>query len=191
MRSGVRRCALLVLLALVAGIHSAHAARIINGEVDRNNGIFNIEYIAEVDVSPEVLANAILNYEEYINLSPLVEEIKFSQAATDFPQVDIKLRICIVYLCRSVNKLTDVIVRSPREFEFRGIDGAGDFDQSREVLRVIEIDGNPNRAIFEYSANLNPKFFVPPFIGSWLVARQVRRELRVTLSRLEDLHPSQ
>ena len=190
MRSGIRRCSLSVLLVLVAGIHLAHAARIINGEVDRNNGIFNIEYIAEVDVSPEILANAILDYEEYINLSPLVEEIKFTQAATDFPQIDIKLRICVVYLCRSVNKLTNVIVRSPRDFEFRGIDGAGDFEQSREILKVVEIDGNPNRAIFEYSANIDPKFFVPPFIGSWLIARQVRRELRVTLGRLEELHPS-
>ncbi|MBT5032656.1 MAG: hypothetical protein HOM55_10220 [Proteobacteria bacterium] len=185
----MRRCAL--LLVLMCGIQLAHAARIINGDVDRNDGIFNIEYLAEVDVSPEVLASAILNYEDYIQLSPLVEEIRFSQAATDFPQIDIRLRICILYLCRSVNKLTDVIVRSPREFEFRGIDGAGDFEQSREILRVVEIDGNPNRAIFEYSAKLNPNFFVPPFIGSWLVARQVRRELMVTLGRLEDLHSLQ
>ena len=86
-----------------------HVVGIINGNVDRTDGIFSVDYIAEVDVSPQVLANAILNYEEYVRLSPLVESISFSQAATDFPRVDVKLRICVLYLCRSVNKLTDVM----------------------------------------------------------------------------------
>ena len=187
-----KRCRLLLsYLLLMTVAHSVHAAKIINSNVDRKDGIFSVDYIAEVDVSPQVLANAILNYEEYVRLSPLVEDISFSQAATDFPRVNVKLRICILYLCRSVNKLTDVIVRSPREFEFRGIDGEGDFKQSREITKIIDIDGNPSRAIFEYSAKLNPKFFVPPFIGSWIVGRQVTRELMGTLRRLEEAQEQQ
>lgn len=182
---------LLSCLLLMTTAQAVQAAEIINGNVDRNDGIFSVDYIAEVDVSPQVLVNAILNYEEYVRLSPLIEEISFSQVATDFPRVDVKLRICILYLCRSVNKLTDVIVRSPREFEFRGIDGEGDFEQSREITRVIDIDGDPNRAIFEYSAKLDPKFFVPPFIGSWIVGRQVAKELMGTLRRLEEIQAQQ
>ena len=187
----MRRGWLIRSLLLMVLTRSALAAEILNGDVDRKDGIFNVEYIAEVDVSPQVLADAILNYEEYVRLSPLVEEISFSQAATDFPRVDVRLRICILYLCRSVNKLTDVIVRSPREFEFRGIDGEGDFEQSREITRVIEIDGNPNRSIFEYTAKLKPGFFVPPFIGSWIVGRQVAKELMGTLRRLEEIQEQQ
>jgi hypothetical protein len=187
----MRRSRLLPCLLLMLITHSAFAAEIISGDVNRKDGIFNVEYTAEVDVSPQVLANAILNYEEYVRLSPLVEDISYSQAATDFPRVDVRLRICILYLCRSVNKLTDVIVRSPREFEFRGIDGEGDFEQSREITRVIDVDGNPNRSIFEYSAKLNPSFFVPPFIGSWIVGRQVTKELMGTLRRLEEIQEQQ
>ena len=38
-----------------------------------------------------------------------------------------------------------------------------------------------------YNAALEPDFFVPPLIGTWLIKRHVRQNLEESMERVEEL----
>jgi hypothetical protein len=62
--------------------------------------------------------------------------------------------------------------------------GMSDFEHGEETWQ-IRAEGRGTR--LHYRASLTPSFFIPPYIGPWLLKSRLREELTVISNRLETL----
>lgn len=174
-----------LLVILICWPWSIWALEIVKVDVDKRDGIYYIVYRAVVEVPADQLLAAVYDYQDYASLSPIVKGVELIQLKGGISRLSVTLRPCVIGVCRKVTKVSDVITKPDGQIEFLGVDGAGDFKSSRELIRVELYYESKERALFSYRAQLNPSFFVPPIIGRWIVSRQVRRELGNTLNTLE------
>jgi hypothetical protein len=177
----------LLFTAMVSSQH-ATSAEITEDEVVKEGFVYHIRFTARADVPADVLLAVLRDYDHYIELSPVIVEGRVLRSEEDGLRLRLTLRPCVFGLCKNLRKVTDVTWLSEDSVEYLGLSGRGDFESSREIITVGEEPGAPGTASFQYHAELVPRFFVPPLIGTWLISRQIREELLGTLNGVEETH---
>ena len=128
----------------------------------------------------------LVDYSRYIELSPAIIESRVVNPDEAGLRLYLVLRPCVFGFCRKLVKLTDVRWLSDNTVEYLGLPGEGDFDYSRETISVAQHSASAGISTFQYRAELQPGFFIPPLIGPWIISRQIRHELLATLGGIED-----
>ena len=88
-------------------------------------------------------------------------------------------------LCRKVRKVSTVSINAYGAIVYTTVPAQSDFKRGRE--QVIIMAQSPRRTRVTYNAALEPDFFVPPLIGTWLIKRHVRQNLEESMERVEEL----
>ena len=164
---------------------AAQSAAITGAEVVKEDTTYNIRFSAEAAVSRAALLSVLRDYARYIELSPAIVAAEVLRPEDAGLRLRLVLRACVLGFCRNLRKVTDVTWLSENSVEYRGLPGRGDFETSLETITIGDVDGEVGHATFEYRAEIQPRFFVPPLIGAWLISRQIREELLGTLSEIE------
>ena len=95
------------------------------------------------------------------------------------------LRGCVAFFCRNLTRIERVRASPPAFVEAVILPETGDFDsgQVRWDMRVLP-DG---RTHVDYVAEIRPRFWVPPVIGTRLLSRAMRRTTGELLREVEAL----
>jgi hypothetical protein len=168
----------------------AGSAEITHADVVKDGARYRIEIDVRVAVPQAGLLSVLVDYSRYIKLSPAIIESRVVKPEEEGLRLYLVLRPCVFGFCRKLVKLTDVRWLSDNTVEYLGLPGEGDFDYSRETISVEQLSASTGVSTFRYRAELQPGFFVPPLIGTWIISRQIRHELLVTLGGIEDAYQS-
>lgn len=175
-----------VALLLVFAPYCA-AATIIEVQVEQDSGTYHIYFEILLDAPKNRVYDVLSDYRNMQELSPgIIRSEVLSGEAGDNAEIDLTLKPCVWILCRKMRKMSNVTINAYGAIVYTTIPESSDFKKGREQV-IIKATRNPGETRVTYNASLEPDFFVPPLIGSWLIRKHVRQNLEISIERVETL----
>jgi hypothetical protein len=152
--------------------------------VSHDDGRYTVNFSVRLAASPEKVRALSTDYERLAQLSDLVAESRVLAVNGNVTRLKLVLRACVLFFCKSVSRVEDVVAEPNGDITTRALPEQSDFRVATERWR-IQPEGNGTR--FLYQAHLEPDFFIPPFVGPYIMRRVLERELRESAVRFERL----
>ncbi len=99
-------------------------------------------------------------------------------------RIKLDMRACVLFLCKTVRRVQKVTTLANSDITTSAIPELSDFARAHEHWRI---QGQQKGTRIHYWAELAPSFFVPPWLGPYLIKQAIRRELVTAAQRLESL----
>lgn len=177
----------LVSMLLLFATCSSEAARIVEVQVEQDSGAYHIYFEILLDAPRNRVYDVLSDYGNMQELSPgIIRSEVLSGEAGDIAEIDLTLKPCVWILCRKMRKISKVTINAYGAIVYTTIPESSDFKKGREQV-IIKATRKTGQTRVTYSASLEPDFFVPPLIGSWLIRKHVRQNLEVSMERVETL----
>ena len=174
---------------LLAAALPATAAELRSVGFERAEDRYIFESEAWFDAGVESIYAVLLDYD----LSPqfssgIVEARNLPETAAGQPGFYVRNRGCVMFFCKAFER-TGSIDHEPFRVIRAAIDAdASDFHFSNEVWEFrTEDDGT----VIRYRAEFEPKFWVPPVIGPWLIRKTLESHGGDAINRIEALAQEQ
>lgn len=171
-------------LILAIGTAPCIAYEIETLDVLHDDGRYTVNFSVQLAAPPEKVRALSTDFEHLAQLSDLVAESRVLAVNGNVTRLKLVLRACVLFFCKSVRRVEDVVAEANGDISTRALPAQSDFRSATERWR-IQMEGNGTR--FVYHAELEPDFFIPPFIGPFIMRRVLERELRESAVRFERL----
>lgn len=152
-------------------------------EARREGEVFHLSFEYHIDAPAARVRALVTDPARLEELSPSTEVSRVERdPATGRERLHLELRPCVLIFCRHLTKVSLIEQRPDGSIVYRAMPERSDFRSAVETLRIVAA-GEGTRV--SYRARLIPKFFVPPLIGDWLVARTFGRDVAATARNVE------
>lgn len=180
---GLAAAALLPALASAAQVRSA--------SVDHDGGRYHIDLKVRLDAEP---ARAYAVFTDFSNL-PRINPVVLGESVTpDAPPYTLRLttnmEACALLFCRKLHQVQDVRLESNGHggsMVANMIPALSDFSFGEAHWEFSPCADNARQTCMRFRAQVDPKFWIPPLIGPWLIERRLREEGVVTAKGIERL----
>ena len=154
---------------------ATHAAEILDSTISLESGRYTIEVNAHID-APLVTVQGVIT--DYNNLSTVNSSIKESRILLTYTpnrhRVHTVIRVCILFFCKSVRQVQDVIQHGNHRVEAVMLPEFSDFKSGDARWDLSRLE---NGTHLYFISMLEPAFWVPPVIGPWLIQRRINHEI--------------
>jgi hypothetical protein len=175
------RASTLLLLALAGP--SLHAAEFLETEVTHADGRYRLRFEVRLNAEVVQVHHRLTDYDRLDRLSNLiVASRQLPDGPSGATRVHQSLRACVLFLCRTAQRVLEVETADNGDILTRTDPSASDFEHGEETWQILA-EGRGTR--LRYRASLTPNFFIPPFIGPWLLKSRLHEELETLARRLE------
>lgn len=174
-------CRVIVCLLLAAA--PVRAAELINVEFDRLDDRYVFESVAWFAADVEALYAVFLDYDLSTQFSSAIVEARNEPPDDDGrPGYYVRNEGCVLFFCKSFERHGFVEPDPYREIRAFADADASDFHFSNERWAfTVERGGTTIR----YRVEFEPKFWVPPVIGPWIIGRTLRSHGGRAIDRIE------
>ncbi len=175
-------------LAATLTAASASAATIDRLEVARTGERFSMTLSAQLDAPLERSYAVFRDFSLLPQINDAVEKVRLLDDAPPGAQrLSTRVRVCVSVFCTRLDQVQDLRDRAdPRGHSFDAvvIPELSNLRYGRARWHMRDCEG---RTCLSFETELEPKFWVPPLIGPWLVERAMRREAITTALGIERL----
>lgn len=177
----MRRCCLLLLVAAYAS--TANAAEMLSIEVAHKKGVYTMSSAVWFDATVEQVYEVFRSWDNATKFSSaIVESRDVEPDAEGRPQFYVRNKGCVLFFCTSFVR-QGYVESEQNKVIFAFVDPAtSDFHLSNESWRFVEQDGG---TVVTYDMQMQPKFWVPPGIGPYLIKRKLRNSGNTAIDRIE------
>ena len=166
---------------------SAPAAAYRLGEtaIHHDAGVYTIAFNVRLDADAGRVRDLMTDYDHLDRLSDTVTTSQVLEVLTDGSRhIKLDMRACVLFLCKTVRRVQKVTTLANGDITTHAIPEFSDFVRAHEHWRIQrQLHGTH----IHYRAELVPSFFVPPWLGPYLIKQAIRRELVTAAQRLESL----
>jgi len=174
-----------VWLALGLGTPYAAAATIEALETAHDAGRYTVTFEVVLAADRDKVWRIMTDYEQLPRVSKTILESRvLKQENAHHQQVGLTLQGCILFFCKTLKRVMNIEARPPLEIRMTEDPAHSDFRYAVERWEITR-EGSATR--LNYSAELEPDFFIPPLIGPVAVKYFLRREIRTTAVEVEAL----
>jgi len=161
----------------------AQAGRILHSSASVEDGIYRVSVVASINAPPDTVLRTITDYAHLTAINPSILESSVLQTfSPNRYRVRTQMRVCILVFCRNVLQVQDVEQLDNTRLVADIVPEYSDFRAGRAEW-VLE--GSRDRTVLNFSAWVEPSFWVPPVIGAWLFRRKIVSEMLATSSYME------
>ncbi|GMR03992.1 MAG: hypothetical protein BMS9Abin22_512 [Gammaproteobacteria bacterium] len=161
------------------------AATILKVEVNHSKGRYTVMFDARLDADSAIIRQHLTDYDNLTRLSDTITESRILQTYPDGKQrILVTVNSCVLFFCKTIKSVQDVETLDNGDIMARSDPEESDYSYATQRWQIIPENGHTR---LKHQAELVPKFYVPPLIGTWLVKMRIRNELRITVQRLEIL----
>ena len=177
---------LLIAIALLLYSKNDYSTEFVdNVDVFEEDGVYHISITAYMDVSAKHVTHVLTDYIHIYRLSDsIIESRILAPTAENKVQVETLVLCCIPLFCREVTRVEEVSVLDSGNLHSRIIPEKSDFNSGEALWKVKTIG---DKTYLSYQAYLEPKFFIPPIIGTKMVIDNLRKEFSTTFSRVQHI----
>ncbi|MES1924651.1 SRPBCC family protein [Salinisphaera sp. T31B1] len=171
-------------LAILGGSMASPLARAMQIErmdVERNGDRFTVRAAMVLKVAEPSAFAAATDYERLPEYNPSI--LSSRRLGDDRLRSD--MRLCAAWFCKTVRQTLTVTEQPPTAIDMQVVPGSGDLKQGSAHWRFLPAGEGHTRLAFE--ADIQPAFWVPPLVGGYLVARELRRQAEITGRAIERL----
>lgn len=190
MRRPRREASAFLLLILAAALPAtARAVQVDSLEVTQNGARYRVTMKVKLDVPADRAYAVFTDYENLPRINPAVKQITLLPESTspDTSRLYTQMRLCFSFFCKTLEQVQDMrrIEQPP------GGRLSASVLPERSDLRYGQADWSVRdcapQACLDFSAELEPKFWIPPLIGPWVMERKLRQEAVQTSEGIERL----
>lgn len=151
-------------------------------QVTRDENRYTVEADMRLNVSQSAAFAAATDYERLPEFNPSIVRSERLGGR----RLHSVVRLCVAFICKRIDQVMHYSEQPPDGIEMWVVSAeAGDLKSGRARWR-FDADGESS-ARMQLDAEIEPRFWVPPVIGPYLIARELRRQARVTAESIERL----
>lgn len=159
------------------------AAELVELALNQDQGVYHLRLEMILDASHGDVHDVVTDFVHIYRLNPSIidSEILHSPDNTAV-RVRTVLNDCIMVFCKEVHRVEDV-----RELESGDIYAhiIPELSNIKSGITIWQIQPMSGRTRIHYSMRLEPGFFIPPLIGTYLVKQRLKQEILVSLENIE------
>lgn len=173
------------LLAFILVTMTVHAGEIQNVSVSHKNGVYILDLDIVVASRFEPVYALVTDYERLKRISEvLVETSLLSEAGAEIKRRRLVTRICILFFCFKATMVEDVW-EDESSIITKIIPEQSDYEYGKTEWHIDVVDDEHSR--IHLFSELKPDFWIPPFIGPFLMKQKMMSEAKKTINRIEEL----
>ena len=158
------------------------AGTIQDSSVSRDGDIYSLSVTARIEAPPARVYGSITDFSNLPAINPSIEASTVLESQGNRRRVHSVIRVCILVFCKRVQQVQDVTLVDSGTLEAVMVPGAGDF-RGGDARWEITAEGAATE--LQFSETFEPDFWVPPVIGTWLIERELVREVAETAIYIE------
>jgi Polyketide cyclase / dehydrase and lipid transport len=172
-------------VAVLLLVYAAQAADLREVTVERDDKRYRLVSETYFDASAQDLYRVLINYDLFTEVSSVFVESKNLEAGPDgSPRYFTRLQGCILLFCKSFVRVGELKLTPEVEIVAIADPEQSDFEYSREHW-TLKPDGDGTLLIYDFE--LEPRFWVPPVIGPFVMKRVLRAGGASAVNRIEAL----
>lgn len=168
----------------IAGAPPASAGEVLSSHVEYENGHFLVDLNMRINAKPARVRGWLTDYNHLHRVNGAILTSRLISNDGTRQRVFIETRGCVLFFCKRIVQYQDISEPAPGYLVSRIDPSVSDFSYGRVVWHLWH-DQHGTRVRF--SADLVPKFWVPPLIGPWAIKRKLLEEAQQTITGLETL----
>ena len=171
---------------MLAGVVLCAAAPVREATVGHQGNRYSVRVEADVDASSETLLGLLTDFEHLDRIDEtIVASERLYQTADGAERVRFQVRTCILFFCFHLTQEADFRIDA-RDTLIGNIDPhASDLDYGFVSWQLDQ--AHDGRTDLVFRAEFEPDFWIPPFIGPWLLERRLREVATSMVLNLNDL----
>lgn len=171
----------LIILGLVPA--SAPCGEVYVASAGHQRGIYHVEVDALVSIPEPQVRRLLTDYRHLGRINPAIEhsQILLQRRPGEYRVRTVTLA-CVWLYCKRVHQVQDVVEAADGSVTATVIPRHSDFHSGYARLDLVPVAGGTRVMI---RASVEPDFWIPPFIGPWLIQRKLRSEALETIRNLE------
>jgi Polyketide cyclase / dehydrase and lipid transport len=166
---------------------SAWPATLRSVDVTRDRGRYQVVADTHLDAPPSAIYRVLVDFADdgYSRISEIYKESGYLPPDGDgTPLVFTRVEGCLLFFCRSMLRVERLEVVKPNFIRATVLPERSDFKYSRAEWS-IEPEGDGTRLV--YRMEMEPNFWLPPFVGPWFLRRTLLRGAPLAVERIEEL----
>jgi Polyketide cyclase / dehydrase and lipid transport len=181
------RRALVTALAACCAASSGSPATLKTIDVTRDHGRYQVVADTYLDAPPGAIYNVLTDFDHdrYKQISDIYKESGYLPPDTDgTPLVYTRVEGCLLLFCRSMRRVERLEVVKPRFIRATVLPERSDFKYSQAEW-TLDPEGAGTRVV--YRMEMEPAFWLPPFVGPWFLKRTLLQGAPTAVERIEEL----
>ena len=161
------------------------AGEVQNAKVQHEDGIYTLDLTVVVASRFQPVHALVTDYDQLYRISEiLIETSLLSEADAEIKRRRLVVRTCILIFCFTATMVEDVW-EDENIIITKIIPELSDYKFGETEWRVNPVDQKHSR--IDLHSELEPAFWIPPFIGPYLMKKKMIGEAKKTISRIEAL----
>jgi len=187
--SGVAQLIKAVFVCAVFVSLPVKSAEVTTSSVERSADVFRIQFEVKIDAGVDDVSRLVGDYRNLAAMSPSTVSSQVIDAGNGINTgedswLQVVLRPCVLIFCKRLEKVSRITRTNDETTLYDGISQYSSFVRTTESLTVR---GNDQATHLIYGAELEPDFYVPTLIGSWLVRRVIVEEMHAAALKAEQM----
>jgi hypothetical protein len=174
-----------VFLIFLFVIKTVSAGDIQQAEVSHKDGVYILDLKVKLSAPFDPVHAIVTDYDQLHLISEvLIETSLLSEADAEIKRRRLVVRTCILIFCFTANMVEDVW-ETENTIITRIIPNQSDYKFGETKWQIDLIDDAHSR--INLYCELEPDFWIPPFIGPYLMKKTMMKEAKKTIRRIEEL----
>lgn len=176
--------AMFALIAL-GSLASVRAAEIGEVAIERDGDRFQVRMQARLAVPPAQAYAAFTRFEDLPAINPAVREARIVDRSEGVTRVETRLRVCIALFCprfRMTQDMAGGVAGEVLTLSASMVPELSDFRFGRGTWTFAPCEAG---TCLEFASELEPDFWIPPLIGTWMMRRTLRAQAVATSEGIE------
>lgn len=173
------------LFGLLIAISVAHADEVLV-EVSKEKGnvySFNMQFVAQASV--EKVHAIITDYNHLDQLNPLIKKSRvLPHNVAGVTRVELVTEGCMFFFCKRIMRVEDAQVKDDLTIETMIVPELSDFKSGHTRWTFTSVG---QTTLVNYQASMTPDFWLPPFMGPYMLKKQLKSQLLYTANKINSL----
>lgn len=172
-----------VLCCLLCVPLLAAAGEVLDSQVVEDAGHYSVALSARIEAPPAVVYAAITDFNNLAAINPSIVESRILQASSPRQhRIKTLIRVCILIFCKMILQVQDVEQVNDSLITAETLPGSGDFKSGTAQWQLTK---RGDATELHFTQTFEPDFWVPAFIGPWLIERTLVKEMEETAMYIE------
>ena len=178
--SVIRVCALFAL-SLFSSFSPADEIEELS--VTKVDGVYSLRVVSVIDAPADYVYDVITDYKHAYRINPTITEVEILPSDRDDVVRVLNLsEHWVGPFCIKIDWVGDIVESRDRYLEVKTIP---EFSSFEEGSATWELRTQGERTWVLHESSLKPNFFIPPFIGSYIMKKWMEDETLATFKRIE------
>ena len=158
----------------------AHAAQV---NVRYENETYYLSAAFDVMASPERVMQILTDFENIADLNPaIIESEQYESSLDNNLRVKTVVKDCILFFCKTITRVEDISREGNSKLEAFIVPMLSDL---RSGYASWELESHADNTNVTYEASMQPKFWIPPIIRSYVLKKKFKKRVNQTVQRLQ------